>query len=107
MAIPTDDRLFPHDDYMTLTQAAREGRTSTPTLYRWSRKGLARSGGARLPMHWVGGRTMLRRDELRAFLRLVRESNPNRAAGQTLAPSDTQRRSEINRAAKRLRDRGV
>ncbi len=107
MATPPNDGLFSHDDYLTLTQAAREGKTSIPALYRWSRKGLKRASGVRLPMHWVGSRTMIRRSELRAFLELVRNSNPNRDDAKTLAPSRSQRRSAVKRAADRLRAAGI
>ena len=107
MATLPNDGLFPHDDYLTLTQAAREGQTSIPALYRWSRKGLKRANCARLPMHWVGSRTMIRRSELRTFLELVRNSNPNRDNAKTLIPSRSHRQRAIKRSADRLRSAGI
>jgi hypothetical protein len=78
-AMPLDDarsRVFAHDDYLTLKEAAREAKTSIPAIYRWAKKGLARAGGKRLPLHWEKSSTLVRRSELIAFLDAVREANP-------------------------------
>lgn len=77
--MPLDDarsRVFAHDDYLTLKEAAREANTSIPAIYRWAKKGLTRSGGRRLPLHWEKSATLVRRSELIEFLAAIRDASP-------------------------------
>lgn len=100
--MPHDDsrvRLFAHDDYLTLKDAAREAKTSIPAIYRWAKKGLARAGGRRLPLHWEKSSTFVRRSELNAFLDAVRQASPYEG---TMPRSTTARNAQIAAATARL-----
>lgn len=100
--MPLDDsrvRVFAHDDYLTLKEAAREAKTSIPAIYRWAKQGLARSGGRRLPLHWEKSATLVRRSELIAFLAAIRAANPQ---ARTMPPTASQRSRQIAAAEARL-----
>jgi hypothetical protein len=100
--MPHDDsrvRFFAHDDYLTLKEAAREAKASIPAIYRWAKKGLARSGGRRLPLHWEKSATLVRRSELIEFLAAIRAANPQ---VRTMPPTASQRSRQIAAAEARL-----
>lgn len=100
--MPLDDsrvRVFAHDDYLTLKEAAREAKTSIPAIYRWAKKGLARAGGRKLPLHWEKTATLVRRSELREFLQAIRDASPY---SRPLPPTATERAHRIQSAAARI-----
>ncbi len=70
------DQFFVRDDYLTLTDTAREATISSSANHRWAKKGLARAVARQLPLHWEKSSTLVRRSELIECLAVIRDANP-------------------------------